>query len=197
MRLQNTYKEMDFDQRVTVEDILDKEITITGIGSMTTKFGLKNFAELDNGKWFYLTDSLERITKEEYPITGKITKAKSKNGNNYWKWNKLFEDEIVNISELENTIIKIKEMKKVNTKYGTKNLITLTDGRKCFTNWEYLYEDMIKLFGEEFNETLNEDPLIVKVITKISKKSSQKYYTYKDIDDNDFDALFDDGSLPF
>lgn len=197
MRLQNTYKEMDFDQRVKVEDVLDKEITITSVGSMTTKYGFKKFAELDTGKWFYLTDSLERIANEdEFPITGTITKAKSKGGNNYWKWNKMFEDEIVNISELENTIIEIKEMKKVNTKYGSKNLITLADGRKCFTNWEYLYDDMIKMYGEEFNETLSKDPLIVKVITKISKKSSQKYYTYKDISDEEFDIIAD-GTIPF
>jgi len=196
MRLQNTYRELNFDQRVTIDTISETEITITSLTQMNTKYGMKTAAIMNDNRWFYLTPSLENLTKLRLPVTGWINKKTSKAGNEYWNFQISYDnDTIVPMSSLEGTIIKITGMKLVNTKYGERNLITLSTGNKCFTSWTYLYKD----FKDKL-ETLEIDPLIVKVIKKKSKDGAVTYLSYRDLTDEEYDELSDiiaDGDLPF
>lgn len=195
MRLQNTYRELDFENRVAINTISETEITITSLTKMNTKYGMKTVAIMNDNRWFYLTPSLENLTKLRLPVTGWINKKTSKAGNEYWNFQISYDnDNIVTISSLEGTIIKITDMKLVTTKYGERNLITLSTGNKCFTSWTYLYNDF-----KDNLEALETDPLVVKVIKK-KTKSGTSYISYRDLTDEEYDELSDliaDGDLPF
>lgn len=190
MRLpENNYVEVNFDQRVKIEEIANKKIKIVQIGNMTTKFGKKSFALLDDGRWFYITETLDHLTKQEsLPFTCTISKTESKNGNSYWTSDLKPVSTNKHITELEGHEIEIIYMEPINTKYGERIKLTYWNHEDpndateyhTLTIWNRLYDTICELLNGDMNK-LQDDPLIVRVISKKSK-SDRVYMSYEDVD---------------
>lgn len=189
MRINTNFKELNFDERISIDKIANQPIFIEDVGQMTTKFGKKYYAMLDDGRWFYLTDTLEKIAEkyntEHSGFECIIVKKTSKTGNTYWSTN-LFTSqfETKTISDFIDKTIYIFHMETINTKYGEKLLITFSDKNgniwQSFTSW-------VKLADLVSNDEIASDPLQVRVINKISK-TGRTYVGYEDSDE-DYDQI--------
>ena len=184
---ENNFVEINFDNRVKIEALANKKITIKQIGSMTTKYGKKFFAVTSTDEWFYLTDTLEHLTKIETPFVCTISKTESKNGNAYWTSDKKPVSTNKHITDLVGETIEIVFMETINTKYGERIRLTYwnhedqndTNEYHVLTNWTYLYDWVLEqLIGQM--EDLQNDPLVVKVVEKKSKKGNV-YISYENI----------------
>ena len=190
MRLpENNFVEVNFDQRVKIEAIANKKIKIVQIGNMTTKFGKKSFALLDDGRWFYITETLDHLTKQEkLPFTCTISKTESKNGNSYWTSDLKPVSTNKHITELEGQILDIVWMDLIDTKYGERVRITYWNHEDqndeteyhTLTNWTYLYDWVLDTVDGDMDK-LHDDPLVVRVISKKSK-NDKVYLSYENVD---------------
>lgn len=192
MRLpENNFVEVDFDKRVKIEKLANKNIKIVKFGTMTTKFGKKSFALLDNDKWFYLTESLDFLTECELPLKTKIYSKESKSGNTYWTTDDKYENSTtrIHITELEGREIEIHNMRLVDTKYGERigiDFFFLEDDNDTYyttlTRWNSLYDYVCDQTNGD-PSLLFDDPIQLKVILKQSKNSDNKYFGYTNIDE--------------
>ena len=181
---ENNFVEIDFEKRIKIEEIAGQEVTIVEIGSMTTKFGRKNFAVLDDDRWFYINTTLDHLVDLETPFNVTITKTTSESGTEYWTSDKKPKKSYnsVHITDLVGEHILVYSMRLVNTKFGERVAIDFNkpNDDTCYsavTNWDYLYDYIADTLDGYF-EKLVKDPLDIVVIEKKSK-SGKTYISYK------------------
>jgi len=181
---ENNFVEVDFEKRIKIEEIAGQEVTVVEIGSMTTKFGRKNFAVLDDDRWFYINTTLDHLVDLETPFNVIITKTTSESGTEYWTSNKKTRKTFntVHITDLIGERILVYSMRLVNTKFGERVAIDFNKPDddtpySAVTNWDYLYDYVADTLDGEFDK-LVKDPLDIVVIEKKSK-AGKTYISYK------------------
>lgn len=181
---ENNFVEVDFEKRIKIEEIAGQEVTVVDIGNMTTKFGRKNFALLEDGRWFYINTTLDHLVDLETPFNVIITKTTSESGTEYWTSNKKTRKTFntVHITDLIGERILVYSMRLVNTKFGERVAIDFNKPDddtpySAVTNWDYLYDYVADTLDGEFDK-LVKDPLDIVVIEKKSK-AGKTYISYK------------------
>lgn len=182
--MNTNYEKVDFEKRVNVKELENQTITIKAVKKMTTQYGVKDYAVLDDGRWFYFTKPLEYLkTIKSFPFTTKIIKVKSQtSGKFYYTCEKENKFKSKSVTELINKYIVIDEIKPIETKYGNKFVIHVISESNnpdievetdytSITNWEGLYKRIRNIDISE--------GLLLHVIEKSNETNTRKYVWFE------------------
>lgn len=171
----NESVELDFNKTVKLAEIENKWVTVTNTTTITTKYGKKNVAVLDDNSMIYLTMGFEDLMNETLPIKIEIIKAISKSGNEYWTYRKEREEfkklKDIYIEDIEEELTLI-TARSIKTKYGDAVIVMFEEYDDTFIcNCNFLMTDKIQ------NALASGTKINCIVVKKISKTTGKEYFT--------------------
>ena len=166
-----TENELDFNKKVKIEDIAFETVKIVNKGIFSTKFGKKNYIILEDGRWTFLTQSLEKLMVMTLPIKVKIEDKISKSGNTYWGFEIMYDDNSASLKDFVNKEIVIKHVEPITTKYGERVKMTIE-----YDNIEYKVIGNCTFVLNIADKINNTDGVVCRVVEKTSK-AGYVYYT--------------------